>query len=197
MHGSSLPMAQIKKSVHRVSATGGRRHPSRAMRTRSGNPSLVPLRLIRALLTASCARRAPAGERDPRGRARRIRDRHRGDHRRHLVESAPLGRRPARVPGLVTRPDPGRLHRRTGHRRRHCRGRCCRARGRCSASARPWRCNPVSCRGIPWPSGVVWPPWLWVLAIVAGAPLVLAVGAAPRIVRLGRIEPDDALRRPD
>ncbi len=51
--------------------------------------------------------------------------------------------------------------------------------------------------GIPWPSVVVWPPWLWVLAIVAGAPLVLAVGAAPRIVRLGRIEPDDALRRPD
>jgi ABC-type lipoprotein release transport system permease subunit len=51
--------------------------------------------------------------------------------------------------------------------------------------------------GIPLPPGVAWPPWLWVVGIVVGAPVVLMAGAAPRIVRLGRIEPDDALRRPD
>jgi hypothetical protein len=51
--------------------------------------------------------------------------------------------------------------------------------------------------GIALPPGIAWPPWLWVVGIVVGAPLVLTVGAAPRIVRLGRIEPDDALRRPD
>jgi predicted lysophospholipase L1 biosynthesis ABC-type transport system permease subunit len=51
--------------------------------------------------------------------------------------------------------------------------------------------------GIALPSGVAWPPWLWLVGIVVGAPVVLMAGAAPRIVRLGRIEPDDALRRPD
>lgn len=51
--------------------------------------------------------------------------------------------------------------------------------------------------GIPLPPGVAWPPWLWVVGIVVGAPVVLMAGAAPRVVRLGRIEPDDALRRPD
>lgn len=51
--------------------------------------------------------------------------------------------------------------------------------------------------GISLPPGAAWPPWLWVVGIVVGAPGVLMAGAAPRIVRLGRIEPDDALRRPD
>ena len=51
--------------------------------------------------------------------------------------------------------------------------------------------------GVALPPGVAWPPWPWLLGVVLGAPLVLMAGAAPRIVRLGRIEPDDALRRPD
>lgn len=45
--------------------------------------------------------------------------------------------------------------------------------------------------------GVAWPPILWLLGILVGAPLALALGAAPRILTLARMEPDDALRRCD
>lgn len=51
--------------------------------------------------------------------------------------------------------------------------------------------------GVALPAGVTWPTWVWVGGVAVGAPLALMAGAAPRIVRLGRIEPDDALRRPD
>lgn len=54
-----------------------------------------------------------------------------------------------------------------------------------------------SIAGISAPPGAAWPPLAWVLGVAVGSPVVLMAGAAPRILGLGRIEPDDALRRPD
>ena len=51
--------------------------------------------------------------------------------------------------------------------------------------------------GVQFESQVVWPPVPWLLGILLGAPIALVLGASGRIFRLSRIEPDDALRRPD
>lgn len=51
--------------------------------------------------------------------------------------------------------------------------------------------------GLQFESQVVWPPVPWLLGTLLGAPIALVLGAMGRIVRLSRIEPDDALRRPD
>lgn len=45
--------------------------------------------------------------------------------------------------------------------------------------------------------GVAWPPAMWLLGIILGAPAAMTLAALPRIIGLGRLEPDDALRRPD
>ncbi len=55
----------------------------------------------------------------------------------------------------------------------------------------------TSVLGVQLPPGVSWPSPIWLVGIFLGAPLALTLGAAPRILALGRIEPDDALRRPD
>lgn len=51
--------------------------------------------------------------------------------------------------------------------------------------------------GITFPDQLTLPPAAWLGAVAVGVPAVLVLGAFGRLVRLSRLEPDDALRRGD
>jgi hypothetical protein len=51
--------------------------------------------------------------------------------------------------------------------------------------------------GAEFAGGPALPPASWLAAVIAGIPLALVVGSAPRVLRLAGLPPDVALRRQD